>query len=203
MIIQLLNHTEDPENFIGQCASICYDSNTNRESNIRRAAACVEKGHLATLRFAWAVFNVRGISRACSHQFVRSKHLDFLQRSQRYCREGDQQFVYPGTDHDNLISGAYQTAMAHYHKLLEAGVKKEDARCVLPAGITTELNVSGNFQAWLDFLKLRTDRAAQKEIREVAWEIGHQLYKIAPNIFYQYSLESRITSGDHDLAETS
>jgi thymidylate synthase (FAD) len=186
MQVTLLDYTPDAENFIGRCASICYDSDTTKTANLRRAAACVSKGHLATLRFAWAVFNVSGISRACSHQFVRSKHLDFLQRSQRYCKEDDPEFYYPGTTCDTVLSGAYQSALAYYNDLLKLGVKKEDARLVLPAGVTTELNVSGNFQAWRDFLKLRTHDAAQKEIRQVALEIGLQLWRIAPNIFPEY-----------------
>lgn len=181
--VVLLNATPDPENFIGQCASICYDSNTARENNIKRAAACVTKGHLATLRFAWAIFSISGISRACSHQLVRHKHLDYLQRSQRYCKETDPQFYYPGTHSDTVFSGAYQSSVAHYNKLLELGIKKEEARLVLPAGITTDINVSGNFQAWLDFIKLRSDRAAQEEIRQVAIDINNQLHNIAPNIF--------------------
>jgi thymidylate synthase (FAD) len=85
-----------------------------------------------------------------------------------------------------VLSGAYQSALAYYNDLLKLGVKKEDARLVLPAGVTTELNVSGNFQAWRDFLKLRTHDAAQKEIRQVALEIGLQLWRIAPNIFPEY-----------------
>ena len=51
------------------------------------------------------------------------------------------------------------------------------------------MNISGNFQAWLDFLKLRTDKAAQAEIRNVAIEIGKQLSDIAPNVFKEYAIE--------------
>ena len=201
--VTLISHTPDPENFIGHCASICYDSPVSTESNLKRAAHCVDRGHLATLRFAWAVFNVSGISRACSHQFVRSKHLEFLQRSQRYCKEGSQGFVYPGTAYDSAISSAYQSAMAHYNSLIELGVKKEAARYVLPAGIETELNVSGNLQAWRDFLKLRTDNAAQEEIRQVALEIGRQLYIIAPRVFKEYgSVEGSKSPWHYDVPKT-
>jgi thymidylate synthase (FAD) len=186
MNIQLLYITNDAENFIGQCASICYDSRTDREANTKRAAHCVDKGHLATLRFASAVFNVSGISRAAANQFVRSKHLDFLQRSQRYCAEDTPTFVYPNTAHFEFIDNSYKDALVNYNTLLANGVKKEDARMVLPLGIATELNVVGNFQAWLDFLKLRTDKAAQAEIREVAVRIGHRLAESCPNIFKEY-----------------
>jgi thymidylate synthase (FAD) len=92
--------------------------------------------------------------------------------------------------------------MARYNELRELGVSKEDARYVLPAGVTTELNVSGNFQAWRDFLKLRTHNAAQEEIREVAKQIGYQLYRIAPNIFSEYSkLEGNQTPRSNTVAE--
>jgi len=84
---------------------------------------------------------------------------------------------------DTRISSAYQTAYAVYEELLAAGVKKEDARFVLPEGSQTELVVTGNFQAWLDFIKLRADIHAQWEIRKVAKEINNQLSKEAPGLF--------------------
>lgn len=183
MQVSLLRITDDSLNFIGDCAGICYDSKRDRDSNIRRAVSCKDKGHLATLRFAHAIFHVTGISRICSHQFVRSKHLDFLQRSQRYCKEDIPKFVYPGTASDTHISSLYQTAYRVYEELLAAGVKKEDARFVLPEGTQTELVVAGNFQAWLDFVNLRMDKHAQWEIREVARQINNTLAEHAPGLF--------------------
>ena len=105
MEVELLHLTPNAEEFIGRCASICYDSSQDSGACVKRAAACVSKGHLATLRFAHATFKVKGISRACSHQFVRSKHLDFLQRSQRYCNESNVEFVLPQTnlEAENII----------------------------------------------------------------------------------------------------
>jgi thymidylate synthase (FAD) len=169
--------------FIGRCAGICYNSNLQPDACIKRAISCKDKGHLATLRFAHATFHITGISRACSHQFVRSKHLDFLQRSQRYCNEQETGFVYPGTTSDTKISSLYQTAHRVYKELIEAGVKKEDARFVLPEGTQTELIVTGNLQAWLDFINLRADKHAQWEIREVAKTINNLLAKKCEGVF--------------------
>ena len=95
MNVELLNITPNALEFIGRCAGICYNSSMDSGACIKRAISCKDKGHLATLRFAHATFHVSGISRSCSHQFVRSKHLDFLQRSQRYCSEKDTDFVIP------------------------------------------------------------------------------------------------------------
>lgn len=183
MKVELLQLTPDALNFIGDCAGICYNSKRDTLSNTKRAVSCKDKGHLATLRFAHATFHITGISRICSHQFVRSKHLDFLQRSQRYCEEDIPKFVYPGTTSDTYISGLYQTAYRHYQELLAAGVKKEDARFVLPEGTQTELVVTGNLQAYLDFVKLRMDKHAQWEIRNVAREINNQLAEHCTGLF--------------------
>lgn len=190
MQVRLEYITEDAENFIGKMAAICYDANTARESNIKRAAKCAQDGHLATLRFAHAVFNVSGISRVCSHQFVRSKHLDFLQRSQRYCKEFDTDFVIPDVVlKDKDLEREYKTHLRKsrelYTYLQHNGVKKEDARFVLPEATHTELNVSGNLQSWMDFIKLRADKHAQWEIRNVAITINNILAKECPNLFKQ------------------
>jgi len=70
-----------------------------------------------------------------------------------------------------------------YNSLMRLGMKKEDARMVLPNAATTQLVVTGNFQSWLDFINLRTNKAAQWEIREVALEIERQLSEQCPNVF--------------------
>jgi thymidylate synthase (FAD) len=175
--------TPNAEQQIGEYAAICYDSDVSPDACIRRAKSCASKGHLATLRFAHAVFHITGISRACSHQFVRSKHLDFLQQSQRYVNQSTAGFVYPNSKRDDLISSAYRSALDVYDSLIAQGVKKEDARFVLPTGVATELYVVGNLQAWQDFIKLRADRAAQKEIRDVAISINNILAAHCPNLF--------------------
>mgnify|MGYP003433666818 CR=1 FL=1 len=169
---------------IGEYAGICYNSNLEEGTCIKRAISCKDKGHLATLRFAHATFHVSGISRTCSHQFVRSKHLDFLQRSQRYCSEKTTEFVIPESlkdDPEVLYQFAKQQYL--YNNLIQAGVKKEDARFVLPEATATELIVTGNFQAWLDFIALRADKHAQWEIREVAKTINNILSEHAPGLF--------------------
>ena len=187
MQIDLKFITPDAENFIGAMAGICYGSDTNDVTkNIKRAAKCADDGHLATLRFAHAVFHVSGISRVCSHQFVRSKHLDFLQRSQRYCKENNTSFTYPSLPEeleDEFMNHLVRSQFL-YNELIDKGVKKEDARFVLPEATHTELVVVGNLQAWLDFIKLRADKHAQWEIREVAKQINNQLHNHCPNIFH-------------------
>jgi thymidylate synthase (FAD) len=191
MKVTLVQHTPNPEEHIGLLAGICYGKTGEQspEQCIKRATHCVTKGHLSTLRFAHATFLVEDISRICSHQFVRSKHLDFLQRSQRYCNEGSVEVVIPDSIQDSKYNGeaweVQEQAEALYEKLIANGIKKEDARFILPQGTTTELLVVGNFQAWYDFIKLRSGKEVQWEIRAVAHDINRQLHSIAPNIFVE------------------
>lgn len=70
-----------------------------------------------------------------------------------------------------------------YDRLIASGIKKEDARMVLPAGVATELYVVGNLQAWKDFVALRSGKEAQKEIRDVAISINNLLADNCPNLF--------------------
>lgn len=190
MKVTLVQHTPNPEEHIGLLAGICYGKTGEQspEQCIKRATHCVTKGHLSTLRFAHATFLIEDISRICSHQFVRSKHLDFLQRSQRYCNEGEVKIILPPSikgENKTIFETVYAELTQVYKDLIAKGIKKEDARFILPQGTTTELLAVGNFQAWYDFIKLRSGKEVQWEIRAVAHEINRQLHSIAPNIFVE------------------
>lgn len=190
MKVDLVYVTPDPEAHVGAQAAECYDSKTDRESCIKRAAHCVGSGHLATLRFAYATVRITGISRVCSHQLVRVAHAGILQRSQRYVKESAVQYVDPPAlaDIPQHLRGKWrmiqEDAEALYLKLVDTKqMKKEDARYILPQGCTTSLRMTGNFQMWLDLLNNRTEKSAQWEVREVACEIKRLLAEHAPGVF--------------------
>jgi len=93
------------------------------------------------------------------------------------------------------ISELWCLALTHsqdcYNKLLEAGVAKEQARCVLPLAQYTEVYWTASFQAIMNFIELRDEPTAQWEIREYAGalkELMHQLYpdtmKIWSDIYF-------------------
>ena len=187
MKIELVDITENAEEKIGYYAGECYNAKRDQRSCIRRAQKCMEDGHLATLRFGHAVFHISGISRVCSHQLVRSKHLDVLQQIQRYVNQMEAETIKPSNlsqDLEVVFESVYEHAKHAYQLLIDKGVKKEDARFVLPEATTTSLYVVGNFQAWKDFIRLRADKHAQWEIRQVAKGINNQLAAKCPNLFH-------------------
>lgn len=189
MKVELLDYTNNPADTIGKMAAICYDAKTDINSNVKRASHCKDKGHLMTMRFAYATVNVSGISRVCSHQLVRIAHAGILQESQRYVAQSDLEFVIPDsiTSLDKALQDRWLSHLEEsqniYDECLKSGVKKEDARYILSQSCTTQLNLCLNFQGWRDFLRNRTAKAAQWEIRDMAIEIEKLLHDIAPEIF--------------------
>ncbi|RLG41485.1 MAG: FAD-dependent thymidylate synthase [Thermoproteota archaeon] len=129
-------------------------------------------------RHAFYSFIVEGISRVCSHQFVRHRTLSFTQQSQRHVKPGD--FYLPSELSESVIrlmTKEVSRSFDLYEKLVKMGVKKEDARYILPQAVTTRLFVSGRKIAWNHFLDLRLDPSAQAEIRKVAKMVSYFIRK--------------------------
>ena len=62
----------------------------------------------------------------------------------------------------------YETAYATYERLVELGVARELARCVLPVGAYTEFYWTVNARSLMNFVSLRAAETAQREIRRYA-----------------------------------
>ena len=104
---------------------------------------------------------------------VRHRHASFCVMSERYVDVSKMDFVYPYeilTQYSGMVE-YIDDAKRVYKKMLDNGIKKEDARFLLPQGLCTNLCVNMNFRALRHFLKLRLDKHAQWEIRQVAIEM--------------------------------
>src|SRR5437868_2370443 len=66
------------------------------------------------------------------------------------------------------LQGVYDAAYAAYERLVELGVARELARCVMPVGAYTEFYWTVNARALMNFLSLRAAETAQREIRRYA-----------------------------------
>jgi len=193
MKIELLAITQDSEALIEKGARICYDSTESPETRKQFIQNLIKRGHEGIVEHGVATFRIEGISRACSHQLVRSRICSFNQRSQRYVKESEFKYVIPPSiakDRDKLQR--YKDTMARlrneYSIMLKDGIPPEDARFVLPNACTTELIMTANFRALRNFLKLRLDSHAQWEIKELAQRILEILYEQAPSIFEDLKL---------------
>ncbi len=66
------------------------------------------------------------------------------------------------------LTAVYEAAYATYARLVERGVARELARCVLPVGAYTEFYWTVNARALMNFVSLRASETAQREIRRYA-----------------------------------
>ena len=70
-----------------------------------------------------------------------------------------------------------------YEQALAAGIAKEQARAVLPEGLTeTTLYMAGTLRSWIHFCALRSGNGTQKEHREVAIQAMEVIMKQFPSL---------------------
>jgi thymidylate synthase (FAD) len=74
-----------------------------------------------------------------------------------------------------------ETAKQSYEWALENGIAKEQARVVLPEGMTkSRLYMNGSLRSWVHYIQLRSSNGTQKEHREVALECAKIISSIFP-----------------------
>ena len=78
-----------------------------------------------------------------------------------------------------IMNEHWRQAERCYQELRDAGIRKEDARFVLPNAAETRIVVTMGDEGWKHFVKLRADKAAQWEIRRVAEVIAEVLSEIS------------------------
>ncbi len=66
------------------------------------------------------------------------------------------------------LRAVYEAAFATYERLVEQGVARELARCVMPVGAYTEFYWTINARSLMNFVSLRAAETAQREIRRYA-----------------------------------
>ena len=189
-ITQFLTGNGTPEELIEHAGRVCYRSES-RGNPAAFLRARLRDGHESIIEHASATFEISGISRACSHQLVRHRLASYSQESQRYVDMSDPEVVMPPSIIDNQEANeVWAELMAHiklaYQNLRESGVRKEDARFVLPNATATRIVVTMNFREFLHFFRLRITPEAQWEIRYLALCMLQSLVPYAPTIFGEY-----------------
>jgi len=86
-----------------------------------------------------------------------------------------------GQEAHEIFVAACRNAVAQYKKLIALGVCREQARCVLPLGLYSEVYWTVSLQAAVHFIRLRTDSHAQWEIQQYAHAVKRLVAEIYPN----------------------
>jgi thymidylate synthase (FAD) len=186
--VELVAMTPQPQSVIEQAGRTCYLSferigASSAEDFIRRL---IKMGHESPLEHASATFRIRNGSRAMTHQLVRHRLMSVSQQSQRYVDEQGFTYVVPESL-PRQFAEDYHSDMRiiqqMYSKWRDRGLKKEDARFVLPNACTSEIVVTANFRQWRHIFSLRISPKAQWEIRKACRLILDILRQHAPACF--------------------
>ena len=177
----------DSQSLLELAGRACYRSSALGEPG-RFLKARIREGHESIIEHASVTFDIRGISRACSHQLVRHRIASYSQESQRYVDMSAPEFVVPpsvaGNPQAMLVWQGFADQVADtYRQLRDLGVRKEDARFVLPNATATRIIVTMNYRSLRHFFSVRCEKAAQWEIRELALEMLRQVHALAPAVF--------------------
>jgi len=188
-LIAITNYLDGktPEELLVHAGRVCYRSRSRGDPG-KFLRARVREGHESIIEHASATFEISGVSRACTHQLVRHRLASYSQESQRYVDMSNPEFVVPPDIAANarameIWQGVMEEIQAAYRELRQLGIRKEDARFLLPNATATRIVMTMNFRELRHFIKIRTDPAAQWEIRELAHRILDILYEVAPSVF--------------------
>ena len=204
--VTLLAITPGAEKLIEEAGRTCYLSlerivEGSEKSFIRN---CIKRGHHSILEHATASFRITGASRAFTHQLVRHRLASFSQQSQRYVDETGFNYIIPA---DILADGEAATifrdfmarAEETYRVLREKGIRKEDARFVLPNASESQIVFSANFRELRTIFNVRLDRNAQWEIRRVCVEMLKILQKEVLSVFGDFIIDEETLTARSEL----
>jgi thymidylate synthase (FAD) len=207
MSARVVSYTQTPDGktLLEQIAYVARVSNPeNQESNDtaeRLVRYLMRNKHWSPFEMVNVCLEVE-TTRDIARQFLRHRSFSFQEFSQRYAvgtklgfdtREARLQ------DHKNrqnsievcgtimsvewarrqleVIDAARET----YDWAIENGIAKEQARVILPEGLTrTRMYVNGSVRSWIHYLELRLGNGTQKEHREVAHACACALREIFP-----------------------
>ncbi len=158
----------------------------NKDKMLNLITKVIASGHYSTIEHIQISYAISGISRACSHQLVRHRHMSFSQKSQRYVEEkGQFKYIIPKTIEKNeqllkKFNSFMETTSKFYREMVEFGIKPEDARSILPNATSTSMIASLNLRELIHLCHLRLCTRAQDEIREMTQQMVNCLIEVEP-----------------------
>ena len=184
--------------FIAYVARVSNPGNQlNTETSGRLLKYLIKHSHWSPFEMAHATMEIV-TTRDIARQILRHRSFSFQEFSQRYAIAEDfvkrearlqdlknRQNSIEISDPELQAQWRYyqtrvtQSAKIAYDWALSAGIAKEQARAVLPEGLTeSTLYMSGSIRSWIHYIELRSGPETQKEHREIAVECEKELSKI-------------------------
>ena len=197
-------------NLLEKIAMMARVSNPNNQENNKTAEKLtrylIKHKHWSPFEMANIVLEIT-TTRDIARQILRHRSFSFQEFSQRYAEVGDLGFPFEYKEArmqdqsnrqnsivlDNDSGIHYQwlqqqkkvtdVASSVYKWALDRGIAKEQARAVLPEGITiSRMYMQGSVRSWIHYIELRSSVETQKEHREVARECAACIQCVFPMI---------------------
>lgn len=208
MKVQLVSysHGSDGKNLLEQVAYAARVSNPANQNNSETAEKLVryliKHKHWSPLEMVSVCLEIE-TTRDIARQILRHRSFSFQEFSQRYAVV-ENEFEYRDArlqdlknrqnsveTEDSYIQERWEAEQAGvilrvqkaYEWAIENGIAKEQARAVLPEGMTpSRLYMNGTLRSWVHYIQLRSANGTQKEHQEVALSCAEAIKPIFPMI---------------------
>ncbi len=195
---------DDVQELIAFCARVSNPSaQINTETSERLIKYLVKHQHWSPLEMVSACLEIK-TTRDIAHQIVRHRSFSFQEFSQRYADPEAQGDLFEYSEarlqdtknrqnsievDDKDLQSAWDRrqqevaniAKENYDWAIDQGIAKEQARKVLPEGLTkTTLYMNGTLRSWVHYIELRGANGTQKEHMEIAHECAKVIAEIFP-----------------------
>ena len=194
------------DEFIAYCARVSNPSNQiNSMTANKLIKYCAKNKHWSVFEMAHVVMEIN-TTRDIARQILRHRSFAFQEFSQRYAdptkdlgfvtREArlqdtknrqnsieikeDPELKHGWNERQKIV---IEYAQKEYDWAIKNGIAKEQARAVLPEGLTvSRLYMSGSLRSWVHYCQLRCSNGTQKEHREIALDCWYNLIKEFPSL---------------------
>jgi len=198
----------DVQELIAFCARVSNPSNQfNTETSEKLIRYLVKNKHWSPLEMVSACIEIE-TTRDIARQILRHRSFAFQEFSQRYADptkdlsfeyrdarrqdsknrqnsieldmsiDDDRRLAYQW---ENMQRSIIESTSKAYEWAVSMGIAKEQARAVLPEGLTvSRIYMNGTLRSWIHFIELRSENGTQKEHRLVAQECAKAIAEIFP-----------------------
>ena len=193
------------QDFVAYCARVSNPTNQmNSETTEKLIKYLIKHKHWSPLEMVSATMEIE-TTRDIARQLLRHRSFSFQEFSQRYADPADMGADYFETSEARLQDtknrqnsietndeelqniwnvkqrAVMQEAEEAYDWAIENGIAKEQARKVLPEGLTlSRLYVNGTLRSWVHYIELRSANGTQKEHMELAQACGQAIAEVFP-----------------------
>lgn len=203
MSVKVVWSTPEGEDLIAYMARVSAPENQGKkESGPKLVKYLIKHKHWSPLEMVNVCMEIE-TTRDIARQILRHRSFSFQEFSQRYAavqgfelsevrlQDTKNRQNSITVDEDDSLHDWWLYAQRRvrddaelvYNMALAKGVAKEQARKLLPEGLTmSKMYMNGTLRSWLHYVDIRCDEATQKEHREVAKKCRDELTKLFPNV---------------------